>query len=433
MQRMAGLVGNDLQIGLPHVAANKTQPLDELWTQFLQPATKRFLRAPLADPQQAPTTGIDLVDHGQEVVGAFAMSPVNLVHADRFDPAQLAMGQAPLHKPLHRPIHRFPTGLKDLRRFPPAQPSRPAGEKSHHGHSHRPLAVTPGNMLNHDSVLLALHPSWRVTEADRYPPQRYKIPVALRQPVIARSRKPALRAACPHPTVRRQGDLDQRCISAQCAHPHVLVDESGKPLHSVQDGLNLDLNSRSLLFNQSLSLQQQTMRHGWRSAVPLAGKSKSRLAVVVAGAVGEVEIPKLLRDFQARWKSPAPWDFSSERLLPPTASPTNSAIEPNNRTAVSGAGLIAINASPRLTKRMRMRVAAKEMPSPITPPVSESSMVSIRLWRTMRARLEPRASRVAISRFRVAARARRKFARLAHAMSSTNATTPMRIFSESPY
>jgi hypothetical protein len=35
-----------------------------------------------------------------------------------------------------------------------------------------------------------------------------------------------------------------------------------------------------------------------------------------------------LRDFQARWKSPAPWDFSSERLLPPTASPTNSAIEP---------------------------------------------------------------------------------------------------------
>jgi hypothetical protein len=43
-----------------------------------------------------------------------------------------------------------------------------------------------------------------------------------------------------------------------------------------------------------------------------------------------VEIPKLLRDFQARWKSPAPWDFSSERLLPPTASPTNSAIEPFN-------------------------------------------------------------------------------------------------------
>jgi hypothetical protein len=34
-------------------------------------------------------------------------------------------------------------------------------------------------------------------------------------------------------------------------------------------------------------------------------KSKSSLAVVVAGAGEEVEIPKFFRDLQARWESPA--------------------------------------------------------------------------------------------------------------------------------
>jgi hypothetical protein len=83
---------------------------------------------------------------GEEVVGPLPMPPVNLVHADRFDPAQLAMGQTPLHGP----IHRFPTGLKDRRRLSPAQTPHPAGKKSHHRRRQWPLAVTPGNVFHHD-------------------------------------------------------------------------------------------------------------------------------------------------------------------------------------------------------------------------------------------------------------------------------------------
>ena len=204
------------------------------------------------------------------------MSPVDLVHANRFNPAQLAMRQAPCHEPLHRPIHRFPTGLKDGRRLSPTQPSRPAGKKTHHRRRQRSLAITPRNMLNHDPVLHTLHPPWRVTKADRYPPQRYKTPVALRQPVIARSSKPAPRAACPHPTVRRQGDLDQHCLSAHCAHPHVLVHESDKALHPIQDGLKLYLNSCSPLCSISpLTRKQQTKRSVRRTAISSLRKNQN--------------------------------------------------------------------------------------------------------------------------------------------------------------
>jgi hypothetical protein len=119
-------------------------------------------------------------------------------------------------------------------------------------------------------------PSRRVTEGDRYPPQRYKTPVTLRQPVIARSSKPAMRAACPHPTVRRQGDLDQRRIPAHRAHAYVLVDESDKPLHPIQDGLKLYLNSCSPFCSISpLPRKQQTKRSVRGSAISFSIKHQN--------------------------------------------------------------------------------------------------------------------------------------------------------------
>jgi len=42
--------------------------------------------------------GVDLVDHGEKVIRLQAAAPMNLVYTQRFDPLQLALGQAPLHK-----------------------------------------------------------------------------------------------------------------------------------------------------------------------------------------------------------------------------------------------------------------------------------------------------------------------------------------------
>jgi hypothetical protein len=126
VQCLTGLGRDDFQVGLPHVAAHKSQPFDNLRPQCLQAPPQRDLRAPASHPQQAPAMRVDLVNDGQKVVCPQAASPMNLVHPDGFDPAQFPVRQAPLHKPFHRPIHRFPTGLERSRRFPPAQPSRPA-------------------------------------------------------------------------------------------------------------------------------------------------------------------------------------------------------------------------------------------------------------------------------------------------------------------
>src|SRR5947209_18526165 len=56
----------------------------------------------------------------------WTVPPMDLIHPDGFDPAKFPVSQTPLDKPFHRPVHRFPTGLKDARCFPPAQPPCPA-------------------------------------------------------------------------------------------------------------------------------------------------------------------------------------------------------------------------------------------------------------------------------------------------------------------
>lgn len=70
---------------------------------------------------------------------------------------------------------------------------------------------------------------------------------------------------------------------------------------------------------------------------------------------------------------------------------------------------------------------------PATPPAAESSRLSVINWRTMRARLDPMARRMAISFCRAAARAVSKLARFAQAMSKTSAVTPMRTSSGFSY
>src|ERR1019366_2750223 len=63
--------------------------------------------------------------------------------------------------------------------------------------------------------------------------------------------------------------------------------------------------------------------------------------------------------------------------------------------------------------------------SPATPPSAPSRMLSVRSCVTSRRPLMPSARRTAISRLRLSARASRRFATLAQAMSSTMSATPL--------
>src|SRR5271167_374613 len=243
--RLPGLGRDDVQIGLPHVATDKAQPLHYFRSQCLQSAPQRRLRPPFPDPQQTSARGVDLIDHGQKVVGPQPVAPMNLVHAQRFHSLQLAVGQAPLHEPFHRAIHRFPTGLEDLRRLSPTQSPRPAGQEAHHGAGHRTFAVTPGNLLHHHAMRGTLYSPRSVAKPGRDTPQRHKLPAPFRQTVIARCRSLAQGAAPANTAMRRDPDLNEVRLPLAALHLYLFVHEARKTLYSIQDGFNLQLNSWS--------------------------------------------------------------------------------------------------------------------------------------------------------------------------------------------
>jgi len=239
VQSLTGLGGDDFQVGLPHVAAHKTQPFDNLRPQCLQASPQRGLRAPSSHPQQAPARPVDLVDDGQEVVGLQAASPMNLVHSDRLDPAQFPVCQAPLDKPFHRPIHRLPTGLEGSRRFPPTQTSRPARQKPQHGAGHRTLPIAPRNVFDYYPVLGTLHPPWRIAKVGGDAPQWHEEPAPLGQAVIARCRFLTTRTAPTYAGMRLYSDLDRLRSLRAAKHADLLIYEPYETLHLIQDGLNL--------------------------------------------------------------------------------------------------------------------------------------------------------------------------------------------------
>src|ERR1700745_4355093 len=114
---------------------------------------------------------VDLIDHGEKLVRTLALSPMDFVNPYRPHLLQLPLRQSPLDKPFHRAVHRFPTGLKHLRRFPPAQPPRPARLDPHHGTGDLPLAFTPRYLFHHHAMLHASPPPGRVPEIGGDSPQ----------------------------------------------------------------------------------------------------------------------------------------------------------------------------------------------------------------------------------------------------------------------
>ena len=79
-----------------------------------------------------------------------------------------------------------------------------------------------------------------------------------------------------------------------------------------------------------------------------------------------------------------------------------------------------------LPSRSNASVHIEAITTPRTPAASASTTLSASNCRTICRRVAPSATRMAISRDRVLARATIRFATFAHAMSSTNPTAPIR-------
>ena len=77
-----------------------------------------------------------------------------------------------------------------------------------------------------------------------------------------------------------------------------------------------------------------------------------------------------------------------------------------------------------VTTASNVRTPQIAISHPSTPPVIDSNTLSTSNCRITRQRLAPRAARMEISRDRPTARPSNRFATLAHAINSTNATAP---------
>jgi hypothetical protein len=80
VERVASLLRDDLQIRLPHVAADERERGGALFAQPAEELQERLRAAVLADPQQPLARRVDLIHERQEIR---AVLPVDLIDADR--------------------------------------------------------------------------------------------------------------------------------------------------------------------------------------------------------------------------------------------------------------------------------------------------------------------------------------------------------------
>jgi len=118
-----------------------------------------------------------------------------------------------------------------------------------------------------------------------------------------------------------------------------------------------------------------------------------------------------------------------QAVIKPKTAPVNNdskSVKPNTRasTPISLARgmVLGINFS-------SIAVPQTATSNPAPPPTTLSSVLSVSNWRSNRPRPAPNAPRMAISFWRLAARARSKLATLAQAINNTNATAPSSTYS----
>ena len=151
----ACFLGDDFQVGLPHVGTHHLKPGQEPGAfafQFIESGSDGFFRAFPADPEQAAGALVDLVNQGDEVVAFLALAPMKFINAQRRDVRQVAVFQSPIDHPLHRAAHRFPTATEDLCGFLPREAPPPLCQEKHVGLGVGTLAGVPVHVLDEDPV-----------------------------------------------------------------------------------------------------------------------------------------------------------------------------------------------------------------------------------------------------------------------------------------
>ena len=192
--RLAGLLPQDVQVGLPHIAASEFQAGRLRLPQDFKELREALLRAVLGHPQETLHPPIDLVHQRQVLV---APLPLDLVYANRLQPLDLAMRQAPQNRVFYRSKHLLPGRAEDLGGLFPGEPFGPPRQEPAIALGERAFAVSPGNFFHGHTAVRAAHSPHRVHEVHRNGPQRDELESPRRQTVVTGPRPPAARTDRP--------------------------------------------------------------------------------------------------------------------------------------------------------------------------------------------------------------------------------------------
>ena len=171
VQRVAGLLGHDLEVRLPHVAAHEAECLRVRLAEPTEEPEQRLHAALRTDPQQSLPSRVDLVDQGQVPM---AVLPLDLVDADRFDAVQVHVGAAPLHGHRDRAKDVIPRRVERPRDLAPTQALRPTSQEPRIGGRQRVFPLRPRHGFDADATGGTLHAS----EQHRDAPQRHEVETA---------------------------------------------------------------------------------------------------------------------------------------------------------------------------------------------------------------------------------------------------------------
>ena len=163
--------------------------------------------------------------------------PLDLVDTDGFNPREILLRAAPLDRHLDRAVDLVPAGPEHFGHLLPAQSLGPAGQKPGIAVTQLMLALAPGNHLDPDTAVSTGDPAHRIDQKHPDPPERHKLEVPRRQPVVTRTRPPAARAA--RPRVRTGPHLDFDRQAAAINQPRRAIDKRAMPLNPIQDSLEL--------------------------------------------------------------------------------------------------------------------------------------------------------------------------------------------------
>src|SRR6266545_344171 len=237
VQRLARLLGDDLEVGLPQIATHELQCLASWLAEPTKEAQQGLDLALLTDPQQPAACRINLVDEGQV---AMPDLPLDLVDTDRADSRQVKMTATPLNRHFYGLKDLVPVDLEGFGHLLPTQPFGPAGQKPGEGSRHCGLTLRPGHGFDVHPTGRTVDPTRGIEEEDLHPPQRNELETALRQSVVARP--PAATEVAPRPAARMRLNLHLQTPGLKPRHQtHGPVDEARVLLQSIQDSLERHL------------------------------------------------------------------------------------------------------------------------------------------------------------------------------------------------